>query len=85
MTLIANRHRNVALIVTQGPKFIHILRISAFGIEADKLTEDQLISDWGEVSHYPVGAAVARFRQMAREKGCTETASRLLDKASAQL
>jgi hypothetical protein len=80
--LIANRHRNVALLAKQGRTYTHVVILTAHGLEATKLTEDQLVSDWGQVVAYTPERAVERFQQLATSIGATEGARRLLEHAS---
>jgi hypothetical protein len=40
MKVITNRHRNIAILVTQGSKWIHIITLTSHGLESTKLTED---------------------------------------------
>ena len=80
--LIANRHRNVALLAKQGRTYAHIVVLTAHGLEAAKLTEEQLMSDWGSVTAYTPQKAVERFQQIATSKGATEGARRLLAHAT---
>jgi hypothetical protein len=80
MKVIVNHHRNVALLVTQGSKWLHLIRITARGLESEKITEDELTAEWAELV-YPLPKACSKFQAIASGLGATETAARLLTKA----
>jgi hypothetical protein len=80
MKVITNRHRNIAILVTQGSKWIHIITLTSHGLESTKLTEDELIADWSELV-YPLEKACEKFKAIAAALGMSETAARLLVKA----
>lgn len=79
MKVITNRHRNIALLVTQGSKWLHIVTLTAHGLESTKLTEDELTADWAELV-YPLEKACEKFKAIGQALGATETAARLLAK-----
>lgn len=81
MKVITNSSRNVALLVTQGSKYLHLVTITAHGLEAAKITEDELTADWSELVGYQLDRACHRFKGIADELGATEGARRLLEKA----
>ena len=83
MKVIVDRHRHAALLVKQSTKWVHILRATNRGLVAAKLTEDQLTSDWSELTQYPIENALATFRGVFRVKGGTPAALSLLDQAEA--
>jgi hypothetical protein len=85
MKLITNRHRNVALLVTQGSKWLHIVTLASHGLEATKLTEEELTADWSDLPAYPLQEACRKFKAIAENLGATETARRLLAKACDEL
>lgn len=84
MKVITNRHRNIALLVTQGSKWLHIITLTSHGLESTKLTEDELTADWSELV-YPLEKACAKFRAIADSLGASDTAARLLTKACNEL
>jgi hypothetical protein len=83
--LIANNHRNVALIAKQGTRYVHLVTLTAHGLETGKLTEEQLTGVWGSVRAYSPEQALARFQHLAATLGATEGARRLLTAAAAAL
>ena len=85
MKVIVDRARHAALLVKQGSKWVHILRATPHGLVAEKLTEDQLIADWSELTKPPVEVAVDTFSGIGRVKGGTKAALALLGEAVVEL
>jgi hypothetical protein len=85
MKVIADRHRHVALLVKQGSKWVHILRATPHGLEADKLTEEELTADWSELVNQSVAGAVQSFGGIAKKKGGTQSALQLLLEAGQEI
>jgi len=81
MKVIADRQRHAALLVKQGSKWIHILRATPHGLEADKLTEEELTADWFELVNQSVPNAIQSFSAVANRKGGTKAAMELLSEA----
>jgi hypothetical protein len=80
MKVIVNRQRNVALLATQGPRWVHLIRITAHGLESERITEEQLCADWSELASYPVEHAVRRFTDISQTVGTSASAKHLLEK-----
>jgi hypothetical protein len=85
MKVIADRSRRTALLVKQGSKWVHILRATPHGLEAGKLTEDELTADWFELATVSPEHAVQNFDNVAKRKGGTQAALQLLFEASREL
>jgi hypothetical protein len=85
MKVIADRSRHTALLVKQGSKWVHILRATPRGLEAGKLTEDELIADWFELTTVLPEHALQNFDACAKRKGGTQAALQLLREARAEL
>lgn len=82
--VIANRHRNVALLAKQGRTYLHLVTITSHGLESEKITEDELLADWAEVLAYREDQGLSRFEAIAREQGASVTAARLLEEARSE-
>ena len=85
MKVIADRSRRTALLVKQGSKWVHILRATPHGLEADKLTEEELTADWFELTNVTVAHAVQSFGTIAKRKGGTQAALNLLLEAGQEV
>jgi hypothetical protein len=81
MKVIVDRARHAALLVKQGSRWVHILRVTGRGLVAEKLTEDELTADWSELTNQTVDHAIATFIGIARVRGGTKAALALLGEA----
>ena len=76
--VITDRSRHIALL-KMGNKWMHLVRITAHGLETQRVSKQQLVSDWGELVSYPVDVAVAKFKQIAHNVGATDSALKIIN------
>lgn len=70
--------RHTALIARQTSTYIELVRLTSKGLVAERLTEEQLVSDWGMLTRYTDAEGVRRFLQLAAKVRTTARARTLL-------
>lgn len=78
MKLLVNRSRKAALLAKQGSTYIHLVVLKAHGLEAIKITEEELVDEWSEVLNVSGEEALQRFKEIAAKTGASSGASKLL-------
>ena len=75
--VIANRHRNTAIIVWQTDRVIKIVEMQAGPLAVRRIDEEELTAEWGELVGYPVEKAICKF--LGHEPGLTKGAKDALE------
>jgi hypothetical protein len=71
--VIVNRHRETAVVIRQGSRFVSIVRMSAGPLSVERVSEDEFAGEWARLD-YPEDRAIERFLRHAERHGATQEA-----------
>ena len=59
--IIADHGRHTAIVVKQTPSGVKVVAMQPGELVITRLTEEELVADWGEIVGYPIEKAVCKF------------------------
>jgi len=70
--------RHTGLIARQTDAYVEVIRLTNRGLDTVRLTEEQLIADWGQLTAYTSSGGVQRFIKLAQTCRTTKRVRDLL-------
>ena len=83
--VVVNRQRQTGILVKQGSKYVHVVRLTRAGITLDRIEEDAFVAEWAKLEGYDVLRAIEQYRAHGEARGITQAARTALDELSEEL